>query len=186
MSDTTKKRNYMWIILSVVAAVAFSVQDVFVAYVINQKKQEDGDKPVVHPVTFLLVYGLTQLLVIIFVWMLVREAHDFSGIFKTKDENDTKTLKMNNLLAIAIGSVFSVGAYFSMVYAFKLVNDDKTKNIGTVKTIMAIQPILVLIFICLITWKKENKLVIGEAPQPSCRDFAGAAIVIFGVFVASS
>ena len=73
-----------------------------------------------------------------------------------------------------------------MIFAFKMVNDDKTKNIGTVKTIMTIQPILVLIFICLVTWKKQNKLVLGEAPTPSCRDFAGAAIVIFGVFVASS
>ena len=178
------KKNYLWIILSVVAAVAFSVQDVFVTYVINQKN--DNNKPKVHIIAFLFIYGFVQFTIISVVWFFVKDAHDFSGILQKRKGEQENTLTMNNFVAIILGSIFSVGAYISMVYAFKLVSEDKTKNIGTVKTITAIQPILLLFFVCLVTWKKQNKLVLGGAPTPSCRDFAGAAIVIFGVFVASS
>ena len=180
--NKTSNTKYMWIILSIIAAVGFSIQDVFVAYVINQKKTDN--KPVVHVITFLFIYGLVQLLLLSFVWMIVKDAHNFSGIFVTPNRNNG-ALKINNLVAIVIGSVFSVGAYLAMVYAFKLVDEAEDKNIGTVKTIMAIQPFLVLLFICLITWKKANKEILGKAPMPNCRDFAGAAIVIFGVFIAS-
>ena len=65
--------------------------------------------------------------------MVVKDAHNFSGIFVTPNRNNG-ALKINNLVAIVIGSVFSVGAYLAMVYAFKLVDEAENKN--TVKSVM--------------------------------------------------
>lgn len=173
------KNSFGWIILSVLAAIGFSIADIFISYIIEQRQ---GEKPVIPIFAFLFVYGLVQLVIITIIWMLSKNSHDLSGLLVTKKNG----FRINNFICIFITGIISTASFIAMIYAYRFVNEGGEKNIGTVKTIMAIQPFLVLLFLCLVTWKKENKLILGKAPKPTCRDFAGAAIVIFGIAVANT